>query len=146
LLVIVLAASCSDSGTSPSAFNLAAARDSVTADNRKFIADMERGDSVAMAAHYTSDAMILPANAEPVRGPNILNAWGATVLAGVKSFDLNTEDLQGTDSLLAETGSYKTWGAGKELLDRGKYLAVWKREGGKWKIYRLISNTSLPPQ
>ena len=142
--LLALIAACGHTGSS---FNLAATKDSIVADNKQFIADMQRGDSVAMAAHYTADAWIMPANAESIKGRNnIINAWGATVQMGVRSFDLNTEDVAGSDSLLAETGNYKTWGNNKELLDQGKYVAVWKPEGGKWKIYRLISTTSLPPR
>jgi ketosteroid isomerase-like protein len=29
-------------------------------------------------------------------------------------------------------------------MDRGKYIVVWKDEGGKWKLHRDIWNSSLP--
>jgi len=32
---------------------------------------------------------------------------------------------------------------GKQI-DKGKYVVVWKKEDGKWKLYRDMSNTDLP--
>jgi ketosteroid isomerase-like protein len=29
-------------------------------------------------------------------------------------------------------------------LDKGKYLVLWKKENGKWKLHRDISNIDLP--
>ena len=29
-------------------------------------------------------------------------------------------------------------------LDHGKYLVFYKKEGGRWKIYRDIWNSSMP--
>lgn len=30
------------------------------------------------------------------------------------------------------------------VADRGKYIVVWKRVGGKWLLHRDIWNTSMP--
>ena len=31
----------------------------------------------------------------------------------------------------------------KSLLDRGKYVVVWKKRDGEWKLYCDIGNTSM---
>jgi hypothetical protein len=37
-------------------------------------------------------------------------------------------------------------GDGKgHVIDKGKYVEIWKKENGEWKIYADIWNTSLPP-
>jgi ketosteroid isomerase-like protein len=34
---------------------------------------------------------------------------------------------------------------GGKVVDRGKYIVIWKREQGQWKLHRDIWNTSMPP-
>jgi hypothetical protein len=47
-----------------------------------------------------------------------------------------TTDLWGNDDLLVEEGT-GVWYQGKGIIvGRGKYLLVWKKEDGKWKILR----------
>jgi ketosteroid isomerase-like protein len=94
---------------------------------------------------YTRDAWLLPPYSDAIAGEDILHAWGAAIRGGVQSFVFNTQDVTGYADLLVETGKYETYGAGRQLIDRGKYVTVWKRENGVMKIYRLISNTSFPP-
>ena len=31
-----------------------------------------------------------------------------------------------------------------KIADKGKYIVIWKKEDGKWKIHRDLSNTDLP--
>ena len=30
------------------------------------------------------------------------------------------------------------------MLDEGKYIVIWKREAGQWKLHRDILNRSMP--
>ena len=124
---------------------LETARGIIRENNGKFVEALQRGDSVAMAAIYSRDAWLLPQHSEPITGEDILHAWGAAIRGGVKSFNFNTQDVTGYADLLVETGNYETFAAGRQLLDKGKYITVWKRENGVLKIFRLISNTSLAP-
>ncbi|MEO7446125.1 MAG: nuclear transport factor 2 family protein [Ferruginibacter sp.] len=125
--------------------NLEGARAIIKENNSKFVDAMHRQDSVAMANFYSKDAWLLPQHSEPVSGEDILHAWGSAIRGGVQSFVFITQDVTGYPDLLVETGRYETYGAGRLLLDKGKYLTVWKRENGVLKIYRLMSNTSLAP-
>jgi ketosteroid isomerase-like protein len=29
-------------------------------------------------------------------------------------------------------------------VDQGKYIVIWKQDGGQWKLHRDIFNSSLP--
>jgi ketosteroid isomerase-like protein len=31
-----------------------------------------------------------------------------------------------------------------KTADRGKYIVVWKRDGGQWRLHRDSWNTSMP--
>ena len=106
--------------------------------------EVRRGDSAAMAAHYTSDAIVMPSNSEPVKGNDIVKFWGSVVRMGVKDLKLNITDISGDGDVYAETGTLELFGANNKSLDKGKYVVVWKKENGNWKMYRDIWNSNLP--
>ena len=106
--------------------------------------EVRRGDSTAMAAHYSSDAIVMPSNSEPVKGNDILSFWGGALRMGVKDLKLDITDISGGGDMYAETGNLELFGADNKLLDKGKYVVVWKKEDGSWKMYRDIWNSNLP--
>ena len=106
--------------------------------------EVRRGDSTAMAAHYASDAIVMPSNSEPVKGNDIVKFWGSIVRMGVKDLKLNITDISGDGDVYAETGTLELFGANEKSLDKGKYVVVWKKENGNWKMYRDIWNSNLP--
>jgi len=130
--------------TDSTSFDIGKAK-SATADiNAKFSEEMKKGDSAGMASHYASDAWLMPPNSEPVKKENIVSAWGGAMRMGVKDVKLTTDDVIGNDDALGETGRYEMYGNNNELLDKGKYVVLWKKENDEWKIYRDIWNTSMP--
>ena len=146
---------CNDASTSgestmstkdSSTFDLSNARAAIEADNVKFMEEIKKGDSAALAEHYHSEAQMLMDNAEPVMRKDISSAWGSVVKMGVKDFKLTTTDVVGNDDLLVETGVYEMYGDKNSVMDKGKYVVAWRKENGNWKIYRDIANSSLPMQ
>ncbi len=125
-------------------FDLSNARATVEADNAKFIEELKKGDSAALAEHYHSEGQVLMANSEPVMRKDISSAWGSIIRMGVKDFKLTTHDVVGNEDLLVETGSYEMYGDKNVVIDKGKYVVAWKKENGNWKLYRDIANTSMP--
>ena len=133
-----------DAATANLAFDIQKARAFVDSINSKITGQFRSGDSVALASHYWPDAEMLFANSEPIKGKDILAAWGSMVRMGVKDFTFQTTDIALSGDLLVETGSYEMKAADKTLVDRGKYVVVWKQQNGEWKLYRDIGNTSMP--
>lgn len=125
--------------------NLEGARAIIRENNNKFTQALQNKDATTMASFYSKDAWLLPQHSEPITGEDILHAWESAIRGGVQGFVFNTQDVTGYPDLLVETGKYETYGAGRVLIDKGKYITVWKRENGVLKIFRLISNTSLAP-
>jgi len=156
--VLMFATSCQETATektdhntmgdtvaTATAFDLGKARTWIESDNAKFVEEVKKGDSNALAAHYGSDAMAMFDNSEPFKGAAIASAWGsAAIKMGMKDIKVTTVDVVGNADLLAETGMYEMYGAGNKLLDKGKYVVVWKPENGGWKIYRDIGNSNMP--
>lgn len=125
-------------------FDLAGSRSLIDADNAKFIDAIKKGDSNAVADLYHSEAQVLMSNYEPVMRKDIASAWGGMFRMGLKDAKFTTTDLVGNNDLLVETGMYEMYGDKNNLIDKGKYVSVWKKENGAWKLYRDIANTSMP--
>ena len=46
--------------------------------------------------------------------------------------------------MLAEEGLFTFADKGGTPLDKGKYIVLWKKVGGKWKLFRDCYNSDLP--
>ncbi|WP_276502348.1 YybH family protein [Terrimonas pollutisoli] len=125
-------------------FDLAAAKSSIESMNAKFSESFRKKDSVAIASYYADDAWMLPPNSDPVKGSGIVSLWGEFTRMGFSDLKLMTDDVSGNQDQLAETGHYELIGADNKVMDKGKYVVVWKPVNGGWKLYRDIWNTSMP--
>ena len=112
--------------------------------NTKFSEQIAAGDSFALASHYWPDAELLLDNSEVVKGNNILNAWGSAIRMGIKEMTFSTTDITGDPTFVIETGNYEMKDGNKSIIDRGKYVVVWEKRNGEWKLYRDIGSTSVP--
>ena len=121
-------------------------RTAVEAGNKQFVDHFGKGDAAGVAALYTDDAQVLPPNGEPVTGQaGIQKFWQGVMTSGVKGAKLTTVEAAAAADTAWEVGRYELSGADGKVLDGGKYVVVWKRVGGRWKLHRDIWNTSRPP-
>jgi uncharacterized protein (TIGR02246 family) len=121
------------------------ARVAIDAANANFMAVFRASDAAAVADCYTSDAQLLPANSEPVSGKSAIESfWRSVMGMGIASVKLDTVELESQGDLAVEVGRYVLAGADGGALDNGKYVVVWHREAGTWKLYRDIWTTSRP--
>lgn len=103
------------------------------------------GDAAAIASLYAENAVLLPPGAEPVTGREAIQAFWQTALdeqAGVTG-ELETVEVHDFGDAAVEVGSYVDTGPGGEHVDHGKYVAIWKKLDGEWKIIRDIFNSSM---
>jgi uncharacterized protein (TIGR02246 family) len=101
------------------------------------------GDAAGVAALYTKDAKVMAPGAEPVSGTKaIQDLFAADIAQGVK-FDLTLEDAVGAGDYAMETGKWVATSADGKHLDHGPYATLHKKEGGGWKLYRDIWNSSM---
>lgn len=133
-----------DALSSASTFDMQKAKSFIDSINTKFSEQFRAGDSVALASHYWPDAEMLFAHSEPIKGNEILGAWGEMTRTGVKDFSFSTTDIKGDADFIIETGNYEMKDDKKTLVDRGKYVVIWQQRDGVWKLYRDIGNTSMP--
>ena len=125
--------------------NAPATRAAIEAANARFVAAYREGDAAAVAACYTADAQLLPANSEPVTGTEaIARFWAGVMKMGIADARLETVELEPLGDAAVEVGRYRLAGADGGTLDQGKYMVLWHREGESWKLHRDIWTTSRP--
>jgi uncharacterized protein (TIGR02246 family) len=103
------------------------------------------GDAAAIAAVYTEDATVMPPESEPVQGREAIQAfWQAAIDATPNTTEeLETVHVQVLGDTAIEVGSYTNTGPGGEHLDHGKFVAIWQKVDGEWKIARDIFNSNM---
>jgi uncharacterized protein (TIGR02246 family) len=118
----------------------------IAATNEKWMANFEKGDAAGIAALYTENGQLLPPGSEFVTGkPAIQAVFQGVMDMGIKAVKLETVELEEHGDTAIEVGNYTLSGEGGQVMDTGKYVIVWKQEGGQWKIHRDIWNSSMPP-
>jgi uncharacterized protein (TIGR02246 family) len=123
-----------------------ATRDGITASNSALSAAFAKGDAAAAAALYTSDAMVMPAGSDNVKGnAAIQKFWQGALSNGVGGVKFTTVEVFGRGSSATEVGEYELMDKAGKSIDHGKYIVIWRREDGKWKLHRDMFSTNVPP-
>ncbi|HYO47923.1 MAG TPA: nuclear transport factor 2 family protein [Gemmatimonadota bacterium] len=103
------------------------------------------GDAAGVTALYAKDAIVLAPGAEPVTGHEAIQAfWQASI--DERSGDtekITTLEVHAMGDMAVEVGSYANTGPDAQHNDHGKFIAVWKKVDGEWKIARDIFNSSM---
>lgn len=104
---------------------------------------LNAGDLEGLVAMYAEDARILPPNAEMQQGHDAVRAaFGSMIEAGLTGSLATTEAMVAGD-LGYRVGTYGLQAADGAVVDRGKYIEIWRLIGGKWTITNDIWNSDL---
>jgi ketosteroid isomerase-like protein len=132
--------------TSPSPqFDLGNAKKEIEAANQELSTYISNGDSVGLSSAYSEDGALMLSNMPTIKGKdNLIKAWSGIINAGVTSMSLTTLEVWGDANYITEEGLIEIKAKDGAQLDKGKYIVLWKKENGKWKIHRDLSNSDLP--
>jgi uncharacterized protein (TIGR02246 family) len=120
-------------------------RAAIEAATKQFIDAFRRRDAAGCARVYAEEAAVLPPNAEIVRGRQaIQQAWQGAIDAGLTDGRIETLEVESAGDLAYEVGRLTLYAGENHVADEGKYIVIWKREAGQWKVYRDIWNSSRP--
>jgi len=120
--------------------------DEIAAANEVFMSAFKRGDAAGLANLYTEDGQVLPPNGDFVTGyPELEGFWTAVMNMGVKEAKLEISEVDPCGDTAVEVSKFTMFGEGGQVLDKGKYIVVWKQVDGKWLLHRDIFNSSMPP-
>ncbi len=120
--------------------------DAIAAVNARFTSAIAEGNAAAVGELYTDDAKFMPPNGDVVVGPEGIAAWLQLMLDdGISSLELETVELEEHGDTAIEEGRYKL-GTADGPADAGKYIVIWKNEGGAWKLHKDIFNSNQPAE
>ena len=101
------------------------------------------GDAAAVTAFYTPDAQLVVPGAEPASGTKAIQALFAADLGRGTKIALTQGDVVGFGDFALETGGWVATAADGKHLDHGRFMTLYKKVDGGWKIYRDISSSSM---
>lgn len=131
----VFLAACSPNETLPSAVTSA------------YEQAFNRDDVAACVALFADDAQILPQHGPIVSGREGIENFVKDQMTPVASFNTETDMTLVRDDLAIEQGHYRVRNVRRGSdVEHGKYVNVWRRKGGDWKLYRMIYNTDVRPE
>ncbi len=118
-------------------------RAAIAQGSQHFMETFRRQDAAGMGALYTEDGQALPPGGDIAHGQAAIGAvWQGVFDAGLKEAHLETREVEGFDDTAYEVGAYTLLRAGGQVADRGKYIVIWKRVDGQWRLHRDIWNSS----
>ncbi len=148
----LLTTGCSNNNTasktsadSVSTFDINAMKKTIEEKDDAFAKAFVTGDSASLVNAYTEDAKIFPTNSDAVVGRAAIAGMISQYLKyGIKKFHDSTTALYGNEDNLIEEGIYFMGDDKGNTIDKGKYIDVWRKVDGEWRIYSNMFNTSLP--
>jgi ketosteroid isomerase-like protein len=140
LLTTAFAQSATKKAASPSAD-----RATVEKLNRAFEAAAAKKDSAAIGQMYHSQAHMLGGDMPAVAGREaIQKAWQSFFDMNMTDLKLITDSVERHGDILVEIGHYTDTFGGKP--DKGKYVVLYKKEGGAWKLWVDSFSGDAPPK
>jgi len=111
----------------------------ITENIKKFSEHYTSGDYDALANSYTNDGVILPPGADLIKGREaIKQRWILPEAVSVPHHKITPMEINVLGDYAYDIGYYEGRTIrkdGSEVSWKGKYLIVWKKEEGEWKIY-----------
>ncbi len=119
--------------------------DEITEANQLFMEAFNSGDAAKLAENYTSNAKLFPTNSDVIEGQEaIKNFWQGAIDMGIKKAVLETILATSFGNTANEEGRYTLYAENNVVADQGKYIVIWKKVSGQWKLHYDIWNTSNP--
>ena len=123
-----------------------ALKDEIQAVQDRLAEAVRTRDANAAAALYLDDAQLLPQGAPTCNGRGAIAAFFAGAIdSGIVDARFTTMEVDGGDMQATETGHYALYagppGGAPVLAAEGRYLIVWRKAAGEWRMYRDMFNT-----
>ncbi|MGC3980243.1 MAG: nuclear transport factor 2 family protein [Steroidobacteraceae bacterium] len=98
-------------------------------------------------ALFTDDAQILPEHGTVISGHKEIENFLKNSMTPIISFKTETDMLLVRSDIGVEQGHFTVRNIKRGAdIEMGKYMHIWKRQDGKWMLYRVIYNTDVAPE
>ena len=113
--------------------------------NKGFMIAFNATNPEAMGLIYTENGKLYPSNSNIIKGRKAIELfWKNIFELGITKAKLITNEVEGFNDTAVEEGFYSLYNDNNELLDKGKYIVVWKKVNNQWKYDKDIWNTNIP--
>jgi ketosteroid isomerase-like protein len=115
----------------------AADRTALDAAQQAWVAAFNARDADAMAALTTADVVLLAPNSPPVRGREAVRAlWRQAASTARTHVAAENEETVILGEFAWSMGSFTHTLPNGAVVKRGKFLEIWQRVDGQWKVHR----------
>ena len=151
-VLIVLAAGCSQPAAAPTTPkpDLAAEEKAIRDLDARWLKAAQSRDAAAEAAVFASDGVAYREHFDPLVGPAAFQAWATKQYTDnpkqIGSWSTDSISITDSGDLAIQTGEYHVTGIGPkgDREDKGRFLTVWKKTGGEWKVAHDVGSTTMP--
>jgi len=110
-----------------------------------FMEAFNNEDADTLAALFSEDGVMLPPNAPAIFGRDAIRASNREAFEMVDhAIELEDLEIKVEGDLGYKAGRYRVRSKENQLIDRGKYIEIWRKIDGQWMIHRDIWNSSMP--
>lgn len=129
----------------PENFGQQTAREAILAGNHAFEVAHLKGDAKAIAAQYTEDGQLLWEDREIIQGKQAIEAeWRKDMGGPGRKAKITNLEIEEHGDWAFETSRFLVTAPDGKIVYDGKYICIWKKIGGEWKIHRDIGNKNTP--
>jgi ketosteroid isomerase-like protein len=145
-MALLLLAACNgnNQGTAKTAFPIETVKAHIADMNKSYGQRFTTNDTAFTAARYCADAVVYPVGHPTLQGRDSIRTY---YYGGGNNKEMNivitANNIYPAGDLVVEEGLYDFPDGKGGSYDKGKFIALWKEESGKWKLYREIWNTDI---
>jgi len=127
-------------------FDISVAKSHIMEMNKTYSDRFTTNDTAFYNERYCKDAEVYSPGVPAVKGREAIREFfygdGTNKEAKI---DLPPGNFYGNEELVVEEGTYDFPDGKGGSVDKGKFIALWKQDDGKWKLFREIWNSDIPP-
>ncbi len=114
--------------------------DGIKAADRLLDEKVRRGDASDVAESCSEETQVFAMGHPPIIGlDDALDFWQSLMDAGTAGIKHEIDELYKLGDLLYEIGRFAVTNDNGKTIVKGNYITVWRREDGRWKVFRDIS-------
>lgn len=145
LIFILFLVSCSvQTDINKKQFDIKEVKSKIDSANLKYADRFTTNDSLWYVDRYCNDACVLPPNATKICGVDSLRKYfyGNGENKPIEMI-IKATNVYGSQEAVIEEGIYDFPDGKGGSFDKGKFIAIWKEENGKWKLSNEIWNSDI---
>lgn len=144
LFLFVFAALTMTAYGQTTSFDKVKIRSEIDAANAIFMENVNEKGGAGMADVYTKDGKWMIPNTPTIEGNTAIGeVFSGLFGSGQIQLELITQDIHGNNDMIVEEGQGILSTKAGDVIDDSKYLVIWKKEDGAWKIFLDMYNSNL---